>query len=141
MIEYPGDEALRAQSREHGLALPVLVRDIVRVVEVLNLGAKRFFRKDSVLAGSMALRCFGSPRFTVYDADFSTSAQAVDPPESVSELLRYSDENLDIVPAAAVAADRRRSLMKVEPIRFDPVFTGVALQEILAPELRISRPR
>ncbi len=72
MIDYPDDDELRAQSREHDLALPVLVRDIVRVVEVLNLGAKRFFKKDSVLAGSMALRCFGSPRFTVYDADFST---------------------------------------------------------------------
>jgi len=43
--------------------------------------------------------------------------------------LRYSDENLDIVPAQAVAAGRRRSLMRVEPIRFDPVFTGVALAE------------
>jgi len=129
MIDYPDDDELRAQSREHDLALPVLVRDIVRVVEVLNLGAKRFFKKDSVLAGSMALRCFGSPRFTVYDADFSTSAQAVDPPESVSALLRYSDENLDILPAAAVPADRRGTLMKVEPIRFDPVFTGVALAE------------
>jgi hypothetical protein len=87
-----------------------LVRDIVRVVEVLNLDAKRFFQKDSVLAGSMALRCFGCPRFTVYDADFSTSAQAVDPPESVSELLRYSDENLDILPPAAVPSDRRGTL-------------------------------
>jgi hypothetical protein len=129
MIDYPSDEALRAQSAQHDLALPVLVRDIARVVEVLNLRAKSFFDKRSVLSGSMALRCFGSPRFTVYDADFSTSAHAVDPPGSITELLRYSDENLDILPAGAVAADRRGTLMKVEPIRFDPVFTGIALAE------------
>jgi hypothetical protein len=98
MIDYPEDEQLREQATRHDLQMPVLIRDIVRVVEVLNLRAKQFFNKDSVLSGSMALRCFGSPRFTVYDADFSTSAETVDPPASMTDMLRYSDENLDIIP-------------------------------------------
>jgi hypothetical protein len=107
----------------------VLIRDIVRIVEVLNLRAERFFNKHSVLSGSMALRCFGSPRFTVYDADFSTSAETVDPPASMTELLRYSDEDLDIIPAEAVAADQRETLIQIEPIRFDAAFTSIALAD------------
>jgi|HubBroStandDraft_2_1064218.scaffolds.fasta_scaffold85600_3 hypothetical protein len=129
MIDYPQDDRLREQARQHGLQVSVLVRDIVRVVEVLNLRAKAFFNKRSVLSGSMALRCFGSPRFTVYDADFSTSAAAVDPPASMTDMLRYSDENLDIIPAAAIAADRRETLIQIEPIRFDAAFTSIALAD------------
>lgn len=113
----------------HDLQAPVLIRDVVRVVELLNLRAKRFFNKRSVLSGSMALRCFGSPRFTVYDADLSTSAATVDPPASMTELLRYSDENLDIIPAETKAADRRETLVQVEPIRFDAVFTSIVLAD------------
>jgi hypothetical protein len=64
MIDYPEDQQLREQASRHDLQAPVLIRDIVRVVEVLNLRAERFFNKRSVLSGSMALRCFGSPRFT-----------------------------------------------------------------------------
>jgi hypothetical protein len=129
MIDYPEDQQLRDQASQHDLQAPVLIRDIVRVVEVLNLRAEKFFNKRSVLSGSMALRCFGSPRFTVYDADFSTSAATVDPPASMTELLRYSDENLDIVPAAATVADQRATLIQVEPIRFDAAFTGIALAD------------
>lgn len=129
MIDYPEDRQLREQATRHDLQAPVLIRDIVRVVEVLNLRAQRFFNKDSVLSGSMALRCFGSPRFTVYDADFSTSAATVDPPASMTDMLRYSDEDLDIVPAEAVAADQRETLIQIEPIRFDAAFTSIALAD------------
>ena len=129
MIDYPEDERLREQAKQHDLQAPVLIRDIVRVVEVLNLRAQRFFNKRSVLSGSMALRCFGSPRFTVYDADFSTSAETVDPPVSITDMLRYSDEDLDIIPAAAIAADQRETLIQIDPIRFDAAFTSIALAD------------
>jgi len=33
MIDYPEDEQLREQATRHGLQIPVLIRDIVRVVE------------------------------------------------------------------------------------------------------------
>ena len=129
MIDYPEDQQLREQASRHDLQAPVLIRDIVRVVEVLNLRAQRFFNKRSVLSGSMALRCFGSPRFTVYDADFSTSAETVDPPASMTDMLRYSDEDLDIIPAEAVSADRRETLIQIEPIRFDAAFTSIVLAD------------
>jgi hypothetical protein len=55
MIDYPQDDRLREQVKQHDLQAPVLIRDVVRVVEVLNLRAQRFFNKRSVLSGSMAL--------------------------------------------------------------------------------------
>jgi hypothetical protein len=33
MIDYPEDERLREQASQHDLQAPVLIRDIVRVVE------------------------------------------------------------------------------------------------------------
>jgi hypothetical protein len=45
-IDYPEDERLREQASLHDLQAPVLIRDIVRVVELLNLRAKQFFNKQ-----------------------------------------------------------------------------------------------
>jgi hypothetical protein len=125
MINYPVDRAISEQTQIHGLSEPVVVRDLVRVVEVLNLKQQGFFNKDSVLAGSMALRCFGSPRFTVYDADFSTSSETVDPRTEIEEMLRYRDDELEIVPAALVPHDERGTAWKSAPIAYVPVFTGL----------------
>jgi hypothetical protein len=47
MIDYPEDERLREQAKQHDLQAPVLIRNIVRVVEVLNLRAQRFFNSEA----------------------------------------------------------------------------------------------
>jgi len=75
VIRYPDDQATEAEADRHGIPNFVLVRDLVRIVEVLNLARQDFFGTQSVLAGSMALRCFNTPRFTVYDADFATTVE------------------------------------------------------------------
>ena len=61
-ISYPSDEQLREAAVRTGIPAPVLLRDVVRMVEVANLREQGFFDERSVLAGSMALRNFGSPR-------------------------------------------------------------------------------
>jgi Nucleotidyl transferase AbiEii toxin, Type IV TA system len=123
MIEYPGDDLIMEQARKHGLPAPVLIRDLVRIVEVMNLERQGFFGKESVLAGSMALRCFGSPRFTVYDADFSAAEDASPRPEEIRRMLAYEDDDLVIAPAALTPHDAGGTAWKSEPIRYDPVFT------------------
>ena len=125
VIEYPDDRPIAEQASAHALPEPVLVRDLVRVVEVLNLKNQGFFSKDSVLAGSMALRCFGSPRFTVYDADFSTSSQTVDPPTAMKKMLNYRDDELEITAADLVPHDQGGTAWKSAPITFEPVFTSL----------------
>lgn len=129
MISYPDDRDLAAEAKTHDIPAPVLVRDLVRIVEVLNLREQGFFSKESVLAGSMALRSFGSPRFTVYDTDFSTSAKAVDPPTAMKEKLSYQDEKLAITPADLVPHDEGGTAWVSTPISFTPRFTRLVPDE------------
>jgi hypothetical protein len=126
-IEYPADDQLSDAAQETGIPIDVLIRDTVRLVEIRNLLTRGFFAPDSVLAGSMALRGFGSPRFTITDADFSTSTERATPDASLADLFRYQDELLDIIPEGAHPNDERSTLMKVQPIRFDPAFSAVPL--------------
>jgi hypothetical protein len=125
VIDYPDDRRIAAEADRHDIPEPVLVRDLVRVVEVLNLKAKDFFSERSVLAGSMALRCFESPRFTVYDADFSTSSQTVNPPTVMKDKLAYRDDDLEISPANLVPHDDAGTAWQSAPISFTPVFTSL----------------
>jgi len=126
MIRYPGDRDIYRQAGEKAIPAPVLIRDVVRVVEVLNLKAKQFFGTKSVLAGSMALRCFGSPRFTVYDADFSTTSATVHPETRMQKLLDYSDRSLTIEAAPLVPSAEEGSIWKCAPVRYTPAFTALA---------------
>jgi len=125
VIEYPDDDVIGKGSRRHAIPETVLVRDLVRVVEVMNLERQGFFGKESVLAGSMALRCFKSPRFTVYDADFSTTENAARRPEEMRRMLAYEDDDLVIAPDPLTPHDAHGTAWKSEPIRFDPVFTSL----------------
>lgn len=125
MIDYPTDRPIVEQAEKLALDETVLVRDLVRVVEVLNLKQEGFFNKESVLAGSMALRCFESPRFTVYDADFSTSSDTVRPETKMRDLLSYMDDELEIVPAALVPHDDRGTAWESAPIEYRPTFTAL----------------
>ncbi len=126
MIRYPVDLDIHRQAREKAIPAPVLIRDLVRVVEVLNLKTKQFFGTKSVLAGSMALRCFGSPRFTVYDADFSTTSATVHPETRMQKLLEYSDRSLTIEAAPLVPSAEEGSIWKSAPVRYTPAFTALA---------------
>jgi hypothetical protein len=126
-IVYPSDDQLSAAAITTGIPIDVLIRDTVRLVEIRNLQARGFLAADSVLAGSMGLRGFGSPRFTITDADFSTSTEKARPDESLADLFRYQDDLLDIIPEGAHPSDARSTLMKVQPIRFDPAFSAVSL--------------
>jgi hypothetical protein len=126
VIDYPDDDAIEKEAERHGIPDPVLIRDLVRIVEVINLAAQSFFGAKSVLSGSMALRCFNSPRFTVYDADFATAVEAQPGREQMRDLLRYADDDLEIVPAELTPHDARGTGWKSEPIDYVPAFTSLA---------------
>jgi hypothetical protein len=126
-LRFPSDDQLDEAARNSGIPLAVLIRDTVRLAEIRNLRDREFFDHDSVLAGSMALRCFGSPRFTITDADFSTTSERAPADASLAELFRYQHALLDIEPDGAYPNDARSTLMKVQPIRFAAIFTSVPL--------------
>jgi hypothetical protein len=129
MIEYPDDGTTEEQAEKHGIPAPVLVRDLVRIVEVMNLDEQGFFSQESVLSGSMALRCFNSPRFTVYDADFATAIEAQPGRTEMRDMLRYADDDLEIVPSDLTPHDAKGTAWKSAPIRYVPAFTTLAPEE------------
>jgi hypothetical protein len=129
VIDYPGDDAIEKEARKHGIPDPVLIRDLVRIVEVINLAEQGFFGTERVLSGSMALRCFRSPRFTVYDADFATAVEAQPGRTEMRDLLRYADDDLEILPADLTPHDTKGTGWKSEPIRYLPAFTSLAPED------------
>jgi len=126
VIRYPADQATEAEADRHGIPYPVLIRDLVRIVEVLNLERQGFFGPQSVLAGSLALRCFNTPRFTVYDADFATTVEAKRGRSEMHDMLRYVDDDLEITPAELMPHDTGGTAWKSEPIAYLPAFTDLA---------------
>ncbi len=60
MIRFPSLDVIEERSNKLRIPLPVVVRDIARLVEILNLKEKGFFDARSVLAGGMAMRTYGS---------------------------------------------------------------------------------
>jgi hypothetical protein len=129
VIDYPDDDAIEKEARKHGIPDPVLIRDLVRIVEVINLAEQGFFGTERVLSGSMALRCFRSPRFTVYDADFATAVEAQPGRIEMRDLLRYVDDDLEILPADLTPHDTKGTGWKSEPILYLPAFTSLAPED------------
>lgn len=91
MIRFPKTERLVERARELRVPIPVVVRDLARTVEILNLRDRGFFDARNVLAGGMAMRTFGSQRLTIYDADLS--ARAVVAPTEDARLQQRRDRD------------------------------------------------
>jgi hypothetical protein len=138
VIRYPDDQATEAEAIRHEIPDFVLIRDLVRIVEVLNLAKQDFFGTESVLAGSMALRCFNTPRFTVYDADFATTIEAKRSRGEMRDMLRYLDDDLEIAPAELTPHDTGGTAWKAEPITYLPAFTDLAPEDSRAFKADIS---
>ncbi len=127
MIRFPRTELIAERARALQVPLPVIVRDLARIVEILNLREQDFFAKDSVLAGGMALRAHGSHRLTIYDADLST--RAVTAPAQIRQLLTYTSPDIEIRPAPLVPTSDQGNVWKSDPVEFDPLWLTVPIEE------------
>lgn len=122
MINFPDDQSAAAWARSHKMPIESLMRDIARLVEILNLDAQGFFHERSVLSGSMALRSFGSTRFTTYDTDLSTSADKTR--EELAQMLAYDDKrNFVLTPTQLNPTSNKGDVWRSKPVRFEPVYS------------------
>jgi len=128
VITYPDDEAVQREATDKGIEAPILIRDLVRIVELLNLRSQDFFDKNNVLGGSMALRSLGSPRFTVYDADFSLATEKKERTHEIKDQLAYEDADLVITPTQLAPGDKPGTLWVSRPT-YDPIFTDLAPED------------
>jgi Nucleotidyl transferase AbiEii toxin, Type IV TA system len=127
VIRFPATELITERARALKVPLPVVVRDLARIVEILNLREKNFFAKDSVLAGGMALRAYGSRRLTIYDADLST--RAVTAPAQIRQLLTYTSPDIEIRPAPLLPTSDQGNVWKSDPVEFDPLWLTVPIED------------
>jgi Nucleotidyl transferase AbiEii toxin, Type IV TA system len=127
-IAYPSDRQILDLARELRLPPAAIVRDIVRMVEVLHLVERGFLNDDCVLTGGMALRCYKSSRVTMRDADTSSRYAVSD--EELVAALEYEDDHVSIRPSAPASWPPRYKLRTVHPVDYDPAFTGIALTDV-----------
>jgi hypothetical protein len=119
LIRFPDSDLLARLAGRLGLPVAVIVRDLARYVEILNLRDKGFFDpKHSVLGGGMAMRTYGSQRVTVYDADLATTT--LTSRDHLQDLLAYEDRDIEITPSPLVPTADSGKVWKSDPVRFEP---------------------
>jgi len=129
MLQFPTDKEILdfAGSQSIGDA-DVVLRDLARIATIFHLQDEGFFDRDTVLAGGMALRCYGGHRFTVTDVDTSTSAKVA--LKTLDQHLNWEIDGELVVSTKGVGwYEKGVDLEKAKPIIFDPLFSDIALTE------------
>jgi hypothetical protein len=129
MIEFPSDEEILefACVQRIGEA-DVVLRDLARIATIFHLQDAGFFDRDTVLAGGMALRCYGGHRFTVTDVDTSTNERVA--LGRLDAHLNWEIEGELVVRTMGVGWYQKAvDLEKAKPILFEPLFSEIALTE------------
>jgi len=118
VIRYPEDEDILDAVGQLGLkSRPILVmRDLARLVELLQLSRRGSLDRLAV-AGGMAMRCYGSTRFTMADLDTSAVITPVDR-EDLEDALNYEDDSIVIKVGTRKWWEEKKKLFTAAPIDF-----------------------
>jgi hypothetical protein len=101
----------------HGLSEEQVVRDIARIVCIVNLVANGTLDgENTVLCGGMAMRCLDSPRMSVFDGDASSRSEP--DPEVLRDAISHDEEEIQ-----AGAWRRGDELITFRPVEYDARFS------------------
>jgi nucleotidyltransferase AbiEii toxin of type IV toxin-antitoxin system len=104
-----------------GIEREEIVRDIVRLVSVADMVHRDILNEDWVLAGGIAMRLRGSPRFTRLDTDSSKRGELPTASELMNA-LRFDSDDLTITPAGL---EDKNEIKHVAPVEFQPFFDAL----------------
>jgi predicted nucleotidyltransferase component of viral defense system len=104
-----------------------VVRDIARIHTLLHLVEEGMLGETAVLTGGMAMRCYNSNRFSVYDTDTSSALAVSD--RDLLELLNYEDEHVRVSLATIRPEDHGKDLVDAHPVEFEAFFTGLEIED------------
>ncbi|HWH44465.1 MAG TPA: nucleotidyl transferase AbiEii/AbiGii toxin family protein [Thermoleophilaceae bacterium] len=131
-IDYPPVEELAEFSRRHQVPLPDVLRDIARLVMLHQLATtKNYLGDDCVVCGGMAMRLYGSHRYTRYDTDLSYRLDDWDE-ETLQSALTITVEDLTIRAPDMEAWQRKNALTIAQPVEFRESFAQAALTPDIA---------
>jgi Nucleotidyl transferase AbiEii toxin, Type IV TA system len=116
------DQILEFCKTREGLTEEQVVRDIARIVCIVNLVQNGTLDgKNTVLCGGMAMRCLDSPRMSVFDGD--TSSRREPDPDVLRDAISHDEEEITI---KARAWRRRDELITFRPVEYDARFSQLA---------------
>lgn len=124
MLNLPADidtEILNLVDANPKLTVPMIVRDIARIIHIVSLVEKGVLDEKTVVCGGMALRCFKSTRFTIYDTDTSTAIKF--DRLALARALDCEDDDIRIRAASPQEWDYGYKLVTAQPITYEPFFT------------------
>ena len=113
------DQIIQFCRARPGLTEEQVVRDIVRIVCIVNLVHNGTLDgKNTVLCGGMAMRCLDSPRMSVFDGD--TASRSEPDPEVLRDAISYEDQDIAIKAGPLQKGD---DLITFRPIEYDAQFS------------------
>lgn len=104
------------------LTIEDVVRDIARIICILNLVERGTLDEKTVVCGGMALRCYHSSRFSIYDTDTSTAETPLDR-QGLALALEFENDDIRMRVASPQEWDYGYKLVTAQPITYEPFFT------------------
>ena len=104
-----------------------VIRDIARIHCLIHMVEVGILGDDAVLTGGMAMRCYKSRRFSVYDSDTSSIPAVTD--QQLLRALNYEDDDVRVSISRIDPEDKGKDLISAHPVEFTPFFTRIDLQD------------
>jgi hypothetical protein len=123
-LDYPSDEFIVAFANRHRFAPVDVLRDIARLVAIHQMTVESKFLNDNcVLCGGVAMRFYGSHRFTITDTDASYRLDDWDE-LNLEAALEIEVEDLEIEAGDPAYWGRRTQLTTAQPVHFTEQFSN-----------------
>jgi hypothetical protein len=133
---YPSRDEIDAFAQQWGLNPEWVVKDVVRLAAIHHMLEQHFLNDDCVLTGGMALRCWGSTRFTIKDTDTS-SRHPLDELELQAALKIETDE-LTVNADKVESWDRRQKLTIALPVEYEAYFASIGFGDPVSDEFEVT---
>ncbi len=122
---WPLPDDLERYRAQLGIPVDAIVRDIARLVTVAHMVDVGELNDDLVLAGGMAMRLRGSPRFTMTDTDTSRRTREAPIREHLAEALTIDQDDLTVTPGDVLGWKPGKKLVIARPIDYEAYFAGL----------------
>jgi hypothetical protein len=123
-VDYPSDEFIAQFAKDHKLTAADVLRDIARLIAIHQMTVEtRFLSDDCVLCGGVAMRFYGSRRFTVTDTDASYRLDDWDELD-LQAALNIEVEDLTIEAGDPAYWQRKNRLTTAQPVEFSEEFSN-----------------
>jgi predicted nucleotidyltransferase component of viral defense system len=122
------DDQIRALVEGHPtLTQDRVLRDIARIHCLLHMVDVGILGDNAVLTGGMAMRCYNSQRFSVYDSDTSSIPLVTE--DQLLRALNYEDDDLRFSISRIDPEDKGKDLISAHPVEYEALFSRLRVDD------------